>query len=40
MIHAHQVNGGMDRCGLPPGLAVTALARRIAASRWLHFGGI
>jgi 3-hydroxy-D-aspartate aldolase len=35
-----EVDVGMDRCGLPPGPAVTALARRIAASRWLRFGGI
>src|ERR1700677_2211263 len=31
---------GMDRCGIPPGPAVTALAQRIAASRWLRFGGL
>ena len=30
----------MDRCGIPPGPAVTALAQRIAASRWLRFGGL
>jgi D-serine deaminase-like pyridoxal phosphate-dependent protein len=35
-----EVDVGMDRCGLPPGPLVTALARRIAASRWLRFCGI
>src|SRR5260370_8456370 len=30
----------MVRCGIPPGPAVTALAQRIAGSRWLRFGGL
>ena len=30
-----EIDVGMDRCGIPPGPAVTALAQRIAASRWL-----
>jgi 3-hydroxy-D-aspartate aldolase len=35
-----EIDVGMDRCGIPPGPAVTALAQRIAASRWLRFGGL
>jgi 3-hydroxy-D-aspartate aldolase len=35
-----EIDVGMDRCGIPPGPAVIALAQRIAASRWLRFGGL
>jgi 3-hydroxy-D-aspartate aldolase len=35
-----EIDVGMDRCGIPPGPPVTALAQRIAASRWLRFGGL
>jgi 3-hydroxy-D-aspartate aldolase len=35
-----EIDVGMDRCGIRPGPAVTGLARRIAASRWLRFGGL
>jgi D-serine deaminase-like pyridoxal phosphate-dependent protein len=35
-----EIDVGMDRCGIPPGPAVTALAQRIAGSRWLRFGGL
>ena len=35
-----EIDVGMDRCGIPPGPAVTALAQRIAASRWLRFDGL
>jgi 3-hydroxy-D-aspartate aldolase len=35
-----EIDVGMDRCGIPPGPAVTSLAQRIAASRWLRFGGL
>jgi 3-hydroxy-D-aspartate aldolase len=35
-----EIDVGMDRCGIPPGPAVTALAQRIAASSSLRFGGL
>lgn len=35
-----EIDVGMGRCGIPPGPAVTGLAQRIAASRWLRFGGL
>jgi 3-hydroxy-D-aspartate aldolase len=35
-----EIDVGMDRCGIPPGPAVTALAQRIAASPSLRFGGL
>jgi D-serine deaminase-like pyridoxal phosphate-dependent protein len=35
-----EIDVGMDRCGIPPGPVVVALAQRIAASRWLRFGGL
>ena len=35
-----EIDVGMDRCGVPPGPAVTALARRIAGSPRLRFGGL
>jgi D-serine deaminase-like pyridoxal phosphate-dependent protein len=35
-----EVDVGMDRCGLPPGPAVIALARRISESRRLRFEGL
>jgi len=35
-----EVDVGANRCGVPPGEAAVALARMIAASPGLHFGGI
>jgi 3-hydroxy-D-aspartate aldolase len=35
-----EIDVGMDRCGIAPGPAVTALAQRIAASRWLRLDGL
>jgi D-serine deaminase-like pyridoxal phosphate-dependent protein len=35
-----EVDVGLDRCGLPLDPVVAALARWIAASRWLRFGAI